>query len=340
MACCVVRGSDDEALAPACDMLDEDLAFFDCAENSFDLEALSRGEPLPNVLHHVTAVHSPAVPSSPGGKRPFPRMSGSLCGADLHHRDCADLAGAQAVLQKAREEWCQRMVQLRKEAEADLEWANLPTAIRMLRANIGDVQKAVKMFVQALELRSQHEQLFRTMRCENRSDIRIIGRDLEGHPVVYMCARSQTESLAVMRDQVLVTFEAACRLAGDLGTIAFVIDMHGLQPHLYMDFKAMKGLTDMLGTVFAERICRITIVDFSRAAQALWWALKPMLAPATKEKFAFVNQAQARVFCKPLVDESLYNDLCRSMEINRDPASTVEQRAEHAQKTTLRVAVW
>lgn len=68
--------------------------------------------------------------------------------------------------------------------------------------------------------------------------------------------------LAVVRDQLLVTFEAACRLAGDMGTVAFVVDMHGLQPHLNLDMRAMKATADMLGTVYAERICRNACVCF------------------------------------------------------------------------------
>lgn len=96
-------------------------------------------------------------------------------------------------------------------AKHDHEWANLAAARRMLKANIGDARKAVRMLVQALELRAQYAQLYRTMRCEARSDMRIVGRDLQGHPVIYMCARSQTEGLATVTEQLVVTFEAACR---------------------------------------------------------------------------------------------------------------------------------
>lgn len=31
--------------------------------------------------------------------------------------------------------------------------------------------------------------------------------------------------------------------------------------------------------VFAERLCRIVVVDFSAAAQTIWWMLKPFLSP-------------------------------------------------------------
>jgi len=313
LACCAVReprGQDAGA--------DEDdaLEFFDCAETEAELAAMCSAQ---------TPERQQAPQSSI--KRALTRMLSSADG---------ELAAARAVLSSARDEWCQRVVELRRTASTELEWANLPTARRMLKANIGDAKKAVRMFVQAMEMRSQHAQLLREMRCEEaKADIRIMGQDLEGHPVVYMCARNQTAPLGCIRDQLVVTMEAACKLAGDMGTVAFVVDMHGLQPHLNMDFKAMKDLGDLLGTVYAERICRITIVDFSRAAQAIWWAMKPMLKPATKEKFAFVSQAQGKQLCEEHLDPELCSVICRTFEVNRDPSTTDEVRARHARDTTF-----
>mmetsp|Transcript_66864 Transcript_66864/g.186874 ORF Transcript_66864/g.186874 Transcript_66864/m.186874 type:complete len:335 (-) Transcript_66864:102-1106(-) len=294
---------------------DEGLIFHDCAESEAELEAI-RAQAASEL------------------RRPPPRISRTLEEVELLARDCSDIHLAQLVLKHARDEWCRRVIKLRREAEVELEWANIATARRMLKANMDDAQKAVQMFVTALELRAQHPQLFRSMRCEVRSDVRIIGRDLQGHPIIYMCARSQSEGLAVVRDQLLVTFEAACRLAGDMGTVAFVVDMHGLQPHLNLDMRAMKATADMLGTVYAERICRITIVDFSRAAQAVWWMLKPLLRPVTKEKFAFINAAQAREYYEHLVDKETHETMCQTIAMNRDPSSTAEERAAHASKTT------
>merc|ERR1712232_487325 len=155
------------------------------------------------------------------------------------------------------------------------------------------------------------------------------------HPVIYMCARSQTTPLRTIMDQIVVTMEAACRLTSDEGTLVFVIDMHGLRSHLNMDFAALKDLADILGTVYAERIFKIIIVDFSSAANAAWWMLKPMLRPATREKFYFVGERKAKELIREMFDTATCQCICTSLDVNRDPNKTAEDRALHARRTNL-----
>jgi len=252
---------------------------------------------------------------------------------------------ASAVLRRTREKWEARMKELRREgaeleqkAKVSLEWATIGTARRMLKANGGkssDIQKAVDMFVQALELRFRNDQLYRTMKCQAESDCRIIGRDKQDHPTVYVCFKSQTAPARDLHDQIVVTFEAACKLTSEEGTVVFVIDFCGFRPQLNCDFAAIKDLSTMLGTVYAERICRIMVVDFARAAQAMWWLLKPILNPATVKKFAFVNESRARGLLReefPAVD---CERICETLTVNRDPTRSAEDRAVHARRTTL-----
>merc|ERR1711870_105032 len=132
-------------------------------------------------------------------------------------------AAAAKVLERTRAQWSRQAMDLRKDALTELQhvtewadlasWADISQAQRMLKANIGDVSKAVDMFLQALELRARHRDLYERLVCEVRCDMRIIGHDIQEHPVVYMCAGSQTEPLRSMMNQFVVTFEAACQLA-------------------------------------------------------------------------------------------------------------------------------
>lgn len=333
LVCCAVREDEATTTRPAVipvmcynprgrKLHEDPMMFFDCAETEAELAALKSWRPLTD-CHATKAAESD---QSEGG-RPD-------CCSALAPLGCAELAAAAAVLEHTREQWSQRVIDLRKSGP-ELEWATLSTARRMLRANIGDAQKAVAMFLQALEFRKRDRTLFQTMRCEAWSDIRVFGRDSEAHPVVYMCAGSQTAPLRSIRDQFVVTFEAACKLTSEDGTVVFVVDMHGLKPHLNMDFSAIKDLADTLGTVYAERIFRIIIVDFSRAAQAVWWMLKPLLSPATRRKFAFVNEKQARELCQTDFDPANYERICSTFRINRDSNCTMEERALHARRTTL-----
>jgi hypothetical protein len=332
-------------LAPTLNPLDksEDWAFFDCVETEEELATLLRSSfAAEHGCHRLEG--SPQLPqrgeTGPG--------RGDCC-SDFGTRDCShvDLVAARAVLERTREQWVERMARLvprsgpagkgtdKGMGSPELDWATLSTADRMLRAMSGDVQKAVAMFLQALELRQRDRQLYQSMHCEPRSDLRIIGRDALEHPTVYMCAGSQQEPLRAIRDQCVVTFEAACRLTSDQGRVFFIFDMHGLSPKLNWDPLAMKDLADTLGTVYAERILRIMIVDFSRAAQAIWYVLKPMLAPATREKFNFVGRDKAERLCRQYFDDEVFERIQQSFEINRDPKSTAEDRALHASNTTM-----
>lgn len=330
ISCCVVRDeADTQWVQPLCSGRERDdgasceneSAFHDCCETENELRALHIAEAAEQHRQKELSVSR--------------KEETWNCVHDCRDlpRGCTDLAAAAAVLERTREQWNKRVAQMTMGPE--LEWATIYTSKRMLRANIGDAQKAVEMFLQALEFRAKDRKLFQTMKCEPRSDMRIVGKDNQEHPVVYMCARSQTEPLRSIRDQFVLTFEAACKQTTEEGTVVFIVDAHGLRPHLNMDFAAMKDLADYLGTVYAERIFKIIIVDFSRAAQAAWWMLKPMLCENTRRKFAFVSERKARELIREDCDNATFERICQIFEINRDPNSTAEERALFARRTTL-----
>lgn len=266
--------------------------------------------------------------------------------SSLVQRDCSDLAAARMVLQSVQERWAEKMKNKMKTMEATLkeatstddvvvDWATLDAARRMLKANVGNVQKAIDMLESALEMRQRDRTLFSTLRCEARSDTRVMTRDLGGHPVVYFCSRSQQEPLRYMRDQFVVTFEAACKLTSEMGQVSFIVDTTGLRMSLNMDPSAIKDISDVLGTIYAERIFTVTVIDFSWAAQILWKMLKPLLSQKTQDKFFFVPATTAKEMFIKNYDEEAYDRISKTMEINRDPNKTLEELAAHARATSL-----
>mmetsp|Transcript_16132 Transcript_16132/g.48633 ORF Transcript_16132/g.48633 Transcript_16132/m.48633 type:complete len:338 (+) Transcript_16132:46-1059(+) len=290
-------------------------AYFDCAETMAELHALdSEGLTDSNKIY--------------GSEQKGRSKCTDLCGG------CTDLAVARAVMERAHELFSQRVSELTK-CGPELEWADLSAANRMLQANNVDVQKAVEMFVQALEMRARYRDLLQTMRCQTCCDIRVFGRDVEERPVIYMCARSLNVPIGRIREQFMVTFEAACRATSKQGRVLFIVDMFGMRPHLYADFHAVKDLADTLGTVFCERIYRIVVVDFSRAAQAAWWMLKPMLTQKTRDKFAFLSNSRAREHCREMFSPGSYEQLCKTFDVNRDKKASEEERELHARRTTM-----
>jgi hypothetical protein len=271
-------------------------------------------------------------------------------------RECSGLSDPAAVSQKTREVleetqtlWKQRIEKMRMkmdeesarawesmdEMSPEMKWAKPSVARRMLRANLDNGKNAVAMFVQALDFRAQHRRLFQTMSIEAKTDMRVMARDKENRPVVYMCFGSQTAPVREIRDELMVTFEKAARLAGHDGQMSFIVDMHGHKPYLNCNPTAIKEISDILGTVFAERICRVWIVDFARAAQVCWMLLKPLLMPATREKFAFINRDKALELCREQFDAPTVEKVSDTFKINRDPNASQEERAAHALRTSI-----
>lgn len=215
------------------------------------------------------------------------------------------------------------------------EWTSLSTLRRMLRASQGNMSQAVPMLMKAIECRVRERELFRSMRCQVACDMRIIGRDRENRPVIYMSARSQTEHLRELIPHVFLAFEAASRLAQEDGQAIFVADMIQIQPHLNMDPFAFKHLANNFGVVFADRLKCILTVDFSFIAQAVWSTLRPFLSERTQKKINFVNEAKARVIVKETMTPPTQERVLSSFDINRDELSTPDDRFGHALRTAI-----
>lgn len=237
-----------------------------------------------------------------------------------------------ALLERTRMSFVERNPQAANGPEMD--WANDDTARRMWTACEGNQRRADKAFLQAMEIRLRDRPLYHSLHFEKRCDMRIIGYDKENRPVLYFCALSQKDWLSCIKDQFLATFEAARRMSTTDGRLVCIVDMHGLQARLNADYTAVKDLADSMGCVFAERMDRIIIVDFSTAAQTIWWMLKPFLSEVTQRKFSFVSLRKGKDLVRRELDEATAKDVIRSFEVNRSDLSDHE-RAQHNDQTTV-----
>lgn len=217
-----------------------------------------------------------------------------------------------------------------------MDWANMATARRLWRACEGNERRADKAFLQAMEIRLRDRALYTTLRFQKCCDMRIIGYDQEKRPVVYFCAASQTEGLGSMKDQFIASLEAASRMSSNCadGQLVLIVDMHGLQTRLNADFSAINDLAETLGCVFAERMRRIIIVDFSSAAQTLWWIIKPFLSHVTQRKFSFVCAKKAKELCRDELDQGTPKAAIESFEVNREDVAE-QTREMHNERTTV-----
>lgn len=215
------------------------------------------------------------------------------------------------------------------------EWTRPEKVRRILRAIEGDLSTATKMLVKAVEMRVIDRRLYKTLRCEVTSDIRVIGRDTANRPVVYVCCQNQRRPLKESMLQIFLAFEVAVKMAEDDGQILLIADMRGFSPKLNMDPRAINRVTDTLGTVFADRMHSITVVDFSFIAQSVWSFCKPLLLEKTRKKISFVSERKAREELSQKLQPHTFDRIVSAFDINRDKSSTPDDRQKHAVRTSI-----
>jgi hypothetical protein len=252
----------------------------------------------------------------------------------------------QRVAELTRQEWEARLEsgsldeELSEKLKAGFpeleEWTDIDTIRRMLRAMDDDEAESIQLLLGAIECRVRNRDMLLSMTCEVTCDVRVIGRDIGQRPTLYMCARNQHGTLKDIIPQVFLAFEAATQICGLAdGQFVFIVDMYGLAASKNMDLAALKELSRTFGTVFADRMSNILVVDFSWFAQAFWSVVKPFLSVRTQGKINFVDEAQAREIAKKRLAPPTCTRLFSSFTINRDTSSSEEERSLHAQRTAI-----
>jgi len=353
VACCVKRDDDNqEALGrrnswQSISDPDDFLTFFDCLEGDEVLQDASQSRtheaghfgpvrrPTWCIIHKGDTAHYgqhlQPLPESPC----TPLLSVDTVCEEAVHR----------VTGRVRERWVARtsggdldeeLAQRVSQGFAELdEWTAPSTVRRMLRAACSDEEAAVDILDKAIRCRLRRRQLFQTMRCQVSCDARVIGTDQQQRPVVYTCCGSQIAPLAEMLPQLFLSFEAAVRIGHPEGQVVLIADMTGLRVRLNMDRAAFRELSDSFGTVFADRLNFILMVDFSFVAQTLWSLCQPLLSERTRRKIQFVNEAEARDICRERLAKPTCERVLSAFDINRDTTSTVADREAHAKRTSI-----
>jgi len=217
------------------------------------------------------------------------------------------------------------------------EWTSEDCCLRMLRALQGNHEAAIRQLVKAIECRVRYRELFSMLTCDVHCDIRVIGRDLQQRPAVYICARSQRVPLRQISPQILLAFEAAVKLSEPQGNghIMLIADMYGFAPSLCLDPYGVQELGETLGSVFADRFATILMVDFSLVAQGIWSLAKPLLSEKTKEKINFVSVRKAREIVQERFAEPACARIHSSFDINRERSISNAEREAHAMHTSI-----
>jgi len=207
------------------------------------------------------------------------------------------------------------------------EYCNRDFCERLLHKYEGDMQKSAAMLERALIWRQQHERLITLREFKEASDLRIIGCDSSGRPILYQCARNQLLPNSQGLDQYVVRMlQAIDVMPAGVSTMTHIWDMHGLRIMLNLNPAAVLALLRVLEAYFAERMHQLIILDVPRTAQFLVDAVWPLVPESTRRKVAFLNADAALLRLETSCGAGVFSRICLVVHENRDPQLSLEQR--------------
>jgi len=333
----------------------EDPKFFDCIENVDDEIRNVDCSPIKNNTQLVSS--SGPSPRSPHKEQRIlrkPSLEDSYKRVELGKEGyilprCSNRATKEGmnfnptlvhIIAHVREAWEARRIDhtashLEEEFPEVIEWTQVPVVERMLRAAGGNQEEATDLLIKAIDCRVRDRELFTSLCCNILFDIRVIGRDVQQRPTIYACFGSQKGTLQDIIPQILLAYEVATRITEPDGQLVLIADMNKFTVSKNMDLSAMRYLGDVLGSVYAERLHSILIVDFSFVAQTIWSLCKSMMSEVTRNKICFASHAKAQKIVRERFQGTTFEWILSSFEINRDKSSSDEDRHLHAQRTSI-----
>jgi hypothetical protein len=198
---------------------------------------------------------------------------------------------------------------------------------RLLHKYNGDLQKSAAMLETALIWRQQHERLLTLREFKEATDLRIIGNDGEGRPILYQCARNQLLPNSQGLDQYVVRMlQAIDVMPAGVSTMIHIWDIHGMKIMLNLNPAAIMSLLRVLEAYFAERMHQLFVIDAPRSAQFLIDAVWPLVPERTRQKVAFLDADAALPRLEASCGADVFSRIRTAMHDNRDPQLSLEQR--------------
>jgi len=192
------------------------------------------------------------------------------------------------------------------------------------------LKKCEKKFEQALQWRQENQELLVERKFTLGGDERVIGHDLEGRPVIYMCLKNQMQSGQRCLDQKVVTMVQAIEtMRPGVEKTVHIWDLHGQQ--FYAADLSPTPLIRMMhsqDTYFAERLHEVVIVGMPKMAAALKDIVWPMVPERLKAKIRFFSPEQAMEYVQAGCPEEDAERILEAMKDNRDPNLTLAERKQ------------
>uniref|UniRef100_A0A7S2NIF9 CRAL-TRIO domain-containing protein n=1 Tax=Alexandrium andersonii TaxID=327968 RepID=A0A7S2NIF9_9DINO len=233
-----------------------------------------------------------------------------------------DSAKVDALLRLAQPE--QRLGALSDFAKA---FCTESICLRLLCKYDGDFERSAAKLETVLRWRERNEELLTSQNFQEASDLRVVGFDLQGHPVLYQCARNQLLPNSKGLDQYVVRMlQAIDMMPPGVSTMTHVWDMHGMRLMMNLNPRAVLQLLNVLEGYFVERMHELLVVDAPQAAHFLVEAIWPMVSERTRKKVFFLSAKDALSHLQKTCASPFAMQMGALVELNRNPSCTLEER--------------
>lgn len=183
----------------------------------------------------------------------------------------------------------------------DLVWAKDDQRIaRYITSEDGSTSKAAKRLIATVEWRKEVKPAsVRCLECERdhrAHDLRCIGLDLHGRPVIYNCfACSDARGPQGLLAHFTKTLEESVRrMRNNVQTLVWVADFEGFGLRDAIDPRFSVWLLNLFQKHYPDCVEAVVCVDAPRLFSALWAAVKPFMSERTKRRVIFVRAETAR----------------------------------------------
>mmetsp|Transcript_54159 Transcript_54159/g.100021 ORF Transcript_54159/g.100021 Transcript_54159/m.100021 type:complete len:420 (+) Transcript_54159:29-1288(+) len=207
------------------------------------------------------------------------------------------------------------------------DYCNEDTCRRLLRKCSGDVEQAQLKLERALVWREQHEALLAKQDFKMASDLRIVGFDAVGHPILYLCGACQLLSNKFLPEQYIVRMVQAIEMMPPgVEKLTHVWDLYGMSLRLNYSPSPFLQLKDMLDGYFAERLNRLVICDMPRGAAYLKETLWHYVPEKSKGRINFMNPGQVSSYLGRVCSKETAEHIIDIMKSNRADGRAPEER--------------
>lgn len=219
-----------------------------------------------------------------------------------------------------------RLAELSSEAKA-FGTSNL--ASRLLKKSDGNLRRASCQFESALRWCEVHKELLKHRHFALSGDERVMGLNMEGRPVIYLCMKNQMlSSLETLDQKVCTMMHAVDCMPDGIDNVVQIWDMHGMAFRT-SDLNVMPLIKEFLlqESFFAERLHEIVIVGMPRMASLIKDVAWNFVPDRTRRKIRFLSdEVAADRYVAGTCDELLAGRILGSMRDNRNSSLTLEQR--------------